>query len=344
MSFGLRIVHELDEILWRRFVDHHPCGTVFHLPEFYRIFSASRGHEPLLWACLDLEGRIQALFLPVLVSLLRSVRLDFFRRAVDYSGILYENTPAGLSAMQHLMHAYNALYDHRILFTEIRNLNDISSCRSIFKGCGYPYRDYLNYLVDIDLSEEALLRQIGKNTRKRIRREVNRETVAFHEISDPEEIPKAYRLLAATYRRNRIPLADISLFQNAFETLYPAQRMSVFLALIDHRIAAASFELFYKDVAYGWYQGSDARFLNYNVNEMLMWHVLKSCAQKGYKVYDFGGAGYPDEKYGVRDFKAKFGGTLVNYGRFLRVHSPFLFSVSQWGYRVIQKMPRIKSI
>ena len=37
----------------------------------------------------------------------------------------------------------------------------------------------------------------------------------------------------------------------------------------------------------------------------------------------FGGAGKPDKPYGVRDYKLKFGGQLVNWGRFEKVHKPF---------------------
>ena len=38
-----------------------------------------------------------------------------------------------------------------------------------------------------------------------------------------------------------------------------------------------------------------------------MWHTLDWGAEDGYSLNNFGGAGKPDEEYGVRDFKAKFG-------------------------------------
>ena len=54
-------------------------------------------------------------------------------------------------------------------------------------------------------------------------------------------------------------------------------------------------------------------------------------------VYDFGGAGKPDEEYGVRDFKAKFGGNLVNFGRNVFVHNPMLLKLSRHGYEVYRR-------
>ena len=37
------------------------------------------------------------------------------------------------------------------------------------------------------------------------------------------------------------------------------------------------------------------------------------------------GAGRPDEKYGVRDFKAEFGGEMVEYGRYVYAHCPLVY-------------------
>ncbi|RLI52815.1 MAG: GNAT family N-acetyltransferase, partial [Candidatus Thorarchaeota archaeon] len=72
-------------------------------------------------------------------------------------------------------------------------------------------------------------------------------------------------------------------------------------------------------------------------NELLMWHILRWGVENGYRVYDFGGAGKPDEEYGVRDFKAKFGGKLVCYGRNTCEHAPFLLKISQIGYQLVRR-------
>jgi dTDP-D-glucose 4,6-dehydratase len=72
-------------------------------------------------------------------------------------------------------------------------------------------------------------------------------------------------------------------------------------------------------------------------NELLKWHILHWGAENGYRVYDFGGAGKPDEPYGVRDFKAKFGGELVNFGRNICIHAPTRLKLSQAGYRLFRQ-------
>jgi serine/alanine adding enzyme len=98
-----------------------------------------------------------------------------------------------------------------------------------------------------------------------------------------------------------------------------------------------SAELIHKDTVYGWYGGSDRAFSRYIPNDLLVWHILEWGARNGYRVYDFGGAGAPDEDYGVRDFKAKFGGQLVNFGRSTHVHAPVRLRCSTVGYRFLRR-------
>jgi lipid II:glycine glycyltransferase (peptidoglycan interpeptide bridge formation enzyme) len=89
---------------------------------------------------------------------------------------------------------------------------------------------------------------------------------------------------------------------------------------------------------YGWYGGMDRAYSKYVPNELLMWNVLKWGAENGYCQYDFGGAGRPDEEYGVRDFKAKFGGKLVCYGRNTYIHLPGALWLSKQGYQVVRHL------
>jgi lipid II:glycine glycyltransferase (peptidoglycan interpeptide bridge formation enzyme) len=80
----------------------------------------------------------------------------------------------------------------------------------------------------------------------------------------------------------------------------------------------------------------DRAYSSYNPNELIMWHILRWGAENNYRLYDFGGAGKPDEDYGVRDFKAKFGGDLVNYGRNKYIASPSLYKFTEFGYKMLR--------
>ena len=49
------------------------------------------------------------------------------------------------------------------------------------------------------------------------------------------------------------------------------------------------------------------------------------------------GAGKPNVPYGVRDFKAEFGGQLVEHGRFLHICQPFLYRIGTLGVRLLKQ-------
>jgi lipid II:glycine glycyltransferase (peptidoglycan interpeptide bridge formation enzyme) len=223
------------------------------------------------------------------------------------------------------------------LFTELRNLSDLSDLQSALNDSGFTYEDHLNYLVDLDRSPEAVLQSIGKRTRKKIRRALRRGKVIIEEVDRREQVSLCYELLQKTYAAAQVPLADWSLFEAAFDVLYPRGMVKFLLARVSDSYVAGSVELAYKDTIYGWYGGMDRAYSDYIPNELLLWHIFQWGAENGYRVYDFGGAGKPDEEYGVRDFKAKFGGELVCYGRNTCVHAPRLLWLSEQGYRLMRR-------
>ena len=157
------------------------------------------------------------------------------------------------------------------------------------------------------------------------------------EATNAAELEHWYDVLQKTYSNAQVPLADRSLFVAAFKELYPKGMAKFLLAKVNGVTAACSIELPYKKIIYGWYGGSDREYSDYLPNEMLIWHILEWGANNGYHLYDFGGAGKPDEEYGVRDFKAKFGGELVNFGRNTYVHNPMLLKLSKQGYEVYRR-------
>jgi len=68
---------------------------------------------------------------------------------------------------------------------------------------------------------------------------------------------------------------------------------------------------------------------------MANWAVIAYAAENGFSRFDMMGAGKPDKNYGVREFKAEFGGDLVEYGRFLYICKNFLY---QSGRFYIEKI------
>jgi serine/alanine adding enzyme len=334
----VNIVRALPEEEWRSFVARHPDGNIFHTPEMSFVFGRIMGHRPALWAATDGNGQLLALLPTAQITQMGGLLRRLTTRAVAYGSVLYDHSPVGQEALATLLRDYAHTAKPQALFTELRNLSDMSAAQPVLNQCGFVYEDHLNYLIDLNRPLDQVMSGIGTRTRKHIRQGLRKGEVIVQQATDLSQAQLCYDLILKSYTAAHMPLADRSLFEAAFEVLYPRGMAQFWLARVGTAYAAASVELPYKKVIYGWYSGIDRQYADLSPGELLMWHVLEWGVENGYKVYDFGGAGKPGEEYGVRDFKAKFGGTLVCFGRNTCVHAPRLLRLSELGYRIYRRL------
>jgi len=333
----MHVVQHLDEDLWREFVAHHPQGNIFHTPEMFQVFAHTERHRPTLWAAIDSGHRPRALLLPVQVTLIDGLLRPLTTRAVAYGSVLCAPGGEGQEALAMLLRAYNHQMKRSVLFTELRNLSDLSDLQGVLREGGFTYEAHLNFLIKLDQPEEILWRNINKSGQQRVRA-ASRKGVVIEEVTEQrQQVATAYQVLQQVYRRARVPLASLTLFEAAFDILAPLGMFKIFLARLGEHYIGARLLLIYKGRIIDWYAGADRTFSSYSPNELLVWHTLQWGRAHHCHLFDFGGAGRPDEDYGPRDFKTKFGGTLVNYGRNICVHAAVRFRLSQAGYRLVRR-------
>jgi hypothetical protein len=334
---GLTIVDALDEMTWRDFVFQHPQGNIFHTPEMFQVFSRAKGYRPEIRAAVSSGGQVLALLQPVQITLKNGLFRRLTTRSIAYGSTLCIPDENGKEALAALLSHYTHEARREGLFTELRHQTDFSTYQSVFTQCGFGYQNHLNYLIDLDCPPDEIFNKIGARTRKHIRREIKKGQIVVEEVHHPSQVNAVYELVKKSYLEAHVPLPDISLFEATYDILAPLNMVKFWLVRMGDAFIASSVELVYKDMIYGWYGGVNRAFSNCTPSELLTWHILKWGAENGYRVYDFGGAGTPDEKYGVRDFKSKFGGRLVSYGRNTCVHAPALLRLSTMGYSVLRR-------
>ncbi|NIV10319.1 MAG: peptidoglycan bridge formation glycyltransferase FemA/FemB family protein [Aliifodinibius sp.] len=336
----LKIVNRLDIGLWKEFVDDHPDSNIYHTPEMFEVFSQTRGYKPSVWAVIDGSGQILALHLPIQITLRGGILHYLTSRNVNFGSVLAINHGEGKQALSHLFQNYNRQVSPASLFTELRHVTDVSDFQNIFEQHGYHYERHLNYFVDLDRDPYDILQSFSRTTRRIIRSHIREENVVVKEITEPNMLPLFYELIKMTYTYAKIPLADKSLFEAAFNILVPKKMARFTIAYVNGAPASASASLQYKNVIYGWYNGMDRSFGRDNPNELIIWELMKWGIDHGYKVFDFGGAGNPEEESGVRNFKLKFKGDLYEYGRNTCIHAPFRMNLAvkvyELGRRVLQ--------
>lgn len=330
------IVRQLDENLWRGFVDNNPQAQIFHTPEMFQVFSRTERHQPQLWAATK-GGEVLALLLPVWITLKDGLLRPFTTRAVTYGSVLCTDSAEGQEALARLLHTYKHEVKGGPLFTELRNLSDLSAIQPILQDNGFIHEGHLNFLIDLQRPTEEIWSSVDGNVRTNVRK-ARRMGVAIEEVTSLDKVPAAYAVLASVYERIQIPLAPLSLFEAAFEVLHPQGMIKLLMACVKDTCIGIAIRLLYKDMIYAWYAGTIRDYAKYKANDLLNWHILEWGAQNGFKCFDFGGAGKPDQDYGPRRFKAKFNGALVNYGRNTCVHHPLRLRFSEWGYQAYRRL------
>jgi serine/alanine adding enzyme len=349
---GLQVTRRPDEQAWRDFVGTQRGANIFHTPEMADVFSRARGHRVSAWGVTDPGGALQALFVPVEVTLgdhlppvARGLSRALTSRAVAYGGVACGDGETGRRAAGELLAAYRR-QAAGVLFTEARHISDASDLLAGLRAAGFAHERHLNYLIRLDRPEADLWAALSRSARQRVRSGERKGVVVEAVRATPGTrggstgSDAAYHLLDQVYRRARVPLADRSLFDAAHAGLGAHGMCLLVTARLGDQVIGARFVLLHKGRMIDWYAGSDRSYAAWSPNEVLVWHVLCWGREQGFDLFDFGGAGRPDEPYGPREFKAKFGGDLVDFGRDVLVHTPMRLGLSRAGYGVSRRLPR----
>jgi lipid II:glycine glycyltransferase (peptidoglycan interpeptide bridge formation enzyme) len=309
----IKVTESLDIEKWSQFVHDHPYGTIFQTPQMCEVYKETKNYTPFHYFLMDDPDKIIALMQGVYIQDTGSFLSNFTARSVIQGGPLYQS----VDYIPELFEKYDEFISTKGVYTQIRNLWDTTSMKNTLQQAGYVYDEHLNFLIDLNRTEDKIWQDIHKNRRKGISR-AEKSGIIIRKIEEISEIDQCYGLLKSTYSRVKMPIADISLFKSAFKLLVPKGMADFYLALQDGEAVGTRIVLKYNGIVHDWYAGSkkDAIY----VDEALVWQILKDNAGK-YNIFEFGGAGHPDKEYGVREFKRRFGGTEVNFGRYQKVHS-----------------------
>lgn len=330
-----RIVHELPPDVWDAFLAQNPHATIHHTRAMFDVWNLATEYHPRLWAAVSGDD-ILALFIPVEISLMKGALRSFTSRSVAYGSFLYVPGEAGVNAVDELLRAYTRSIGPRSLFTELRNCTDLGQIQPTLQKNGFSFESHLNYLIDLTPPMEEIWDRLGKSVRKHIHA-AQKKNLVIEELTDGRKFEPVYHLLKKTYERIRVPLPSRTFFEAAFQVLIPLGMMKARLICLDGAPISARLALAYKDCIVDWYTGSDRSFEKTYPEEFAIWQTLVWGREHGYTTFDFGGAGRPDEDYGPRIFKERFGGLLVNYGRNTFVHAPVRLRISKLFYDLYRR-------
>jgi serine/alanine adding enzyme len=330
----IEIISNPDKTTWGNFVYSHPQGNIFQTPEMAEVYKNTKNYLPLTLAAIDSHSdEITALLNTAIINEIGGSLKSLTARSIIFGGPLYYNNLNGCESVRLLMEHYDAIIGRSAVYTEIRNLWDTNNSPFLQD---YIYEEHLNFLVDLSAGKDKMWKNLSKARRYGITKS-SKMGVTIHEISSENELGTLYFLLKDTYNRARHPLADKSLFDAVYTHLVQKNMGKIFFANLENNSIGAIILLLYKENIYHWYSCSLNDYSKFYPNDILVWHALEWGSMNNYSIFDFMGAGKPDQNYGVREFKRQFGGAMVNYGRYKKVHSPIKYWIAQKGLAVYKR-------
>ncbi|MBN1272588.1 MAG: peptidoglycan bridge formation glycyltransferase FemA/FemB family protein, partial [Candidatus Aminicenantes bacterium] len=221
-------------------------------------------------------------------------------------------------------------------YSQIRNNRSWGNLREVYEKNKFIYEEHLNIFIDLTKPVEELWKEVNSKRKNTIRR-ADKEGTSFAVKNNEDSLKRCYMILKEVYDRAKLPLPSYDFFLNLL-LLEKNSRLLIFCAIHEEKIIGCMLAFAYKNTIYDFYAGSMKKFYNKYPNDLIPWQVFKWGKTNGFKVFNFGGAGKPNIPYGVREYKKKFGGSLVNHGRFQKTHQPLLFKISKIGFKLYQKI------
>ena len=350
---------QIDREEWSRLVASSATGTWFQTPEAYSFYAsqpdlfqpfvvAISNEAPLSEAQHSINPSLQTLRAVCVgyVTVEKNPIKQFFtRRAIILGGpaladdATNEEVEALMKAVKEKLSFTHSLihsFIHSPIYIETRNFNDYSRWKGAFEKEGFNYQPHLNFHVHTDQPWDTIETNIGKHRKKYIRLSF-RDGATIEENPTIDQVRAYYDILLDLYRTKvKMPLQPWSFF----EKLYYCRDCKYLLILYNGQVVGGSIcMLLPGHGVYEWYAcGKDGVFKNIHPSSVTKYAGMKYACDNGYAIFDMMGAGKPKEEYGVRDFKAEFGGELVEHGRFLCITKPLLYNIGVLGVSILKKL------
>jgi hypothetical protein len=307
---------------WYNFYRSELLSTPFQSPEYYDFVNSVPDFSAEVHA-VEMNGQLRALCVTT-IQKENGLKGYFSRRGIIYGGpILRENVSAELNL---LLQAINNDLRDKVIYVETRNSNNYSQFKETFGSNGWSYQAELNYHLDCS-SEETAWKNFS-NSRKRQIRKALKAGVSIEPATDVTEVLEYYCILKNLYTTKiKKPLASPAYFERMFELNHAKFLLIKYRGKIIGGIIAPVQEnkcIYELNIC-----GLDKEYKEAYPSVMATFAAIEYGYKNGLKRFDFMGAGSPDDDYGVREFKSKFGGVEVENGRFLHIFNPALYNMGK---------------
>lgn len=265
----------------------------------------------------------------------RGVSRFLTTKAVIWHGPAGEPSPAIFDEMLAMLHKALPWYT---LFVQFRMAEEIPELEVPFRSHGYRRADRLNLLMSVSDTQTAW-DQMSPSRRREVRRSQQGGMTTSSRPTE-DQVSAFYDLLKCRYRQKiRKPLPGLSFFRK-FNTMTTKGILpGCFIVCLwqGKVVGGIVCPMTPEDTLYELYvTGLDQELSKNHLYPSVMatWAAIAEAGRMGCHTFDFMGMGVPGKPYGVRDFKARFGGRWINPGRWNKIFNPFLYHFTELLYNL----------
>lgn len=332
MKYNIYQNELIDRKLWTDLLNRSEFASPFQTPEFFDFFNQNANMQADVFA-VGVVNTYSAICV-VTLQKEKGIKGYFSRRAIVYGGPLISRSVSEYE-INFLLKSINSFYKSKAIYLETRNFFNYSHHIKQFQVTGFNYVPWLNFHLNTTSIEDVKSR-ISKSRLRQIKK-AQKQGVAWKVAESIDEVTAFYNILNELYvTKIKKPLFSIDFFINFFKS-----KVGKYLLVIYNNkvIGGIMCPIFANKRIYEYYVcGMDSEFKDQYPSIMATWAAIEYANQNNIPLFDFMGAGKPDEEYGVRDFKARFGGEQVEHGRFIKVLNPFLYAIGKLGLKILSKV------
>ena len=332
----MRIIegNDIDSGLWSKLVKQSSAASWFQTQEAYAFFDNLAFLEAFAYA-VESDGVLKGVVVGYVQKDGGKLERFFSRRAIVLGGPLLA-IDISEEALRAMLDALKSRLKRKSIYIETRNFNDYSCWRQIFEGCGFSYEPHYDIWVDTS-NMDVVNEHLGKSRKRDIRVSL-RDGATLVTQPTIEQVKAYYSILSDLYKNKvKTPLFPLAFF----EKLHQLPSSAFLLVEYGGDVIGGTVCVALQGKAlYEMYAcGKDGVHKTIFPSELATFGGLQYAVEHGLPRFDMMGAGGPDDGgYGVRDFKLKFGGELVEFGRYVCVCNRLLFLLGKLGVKIMKRI------
>lgn len=212
--------------------------------------------------------------------------------------------------------------EERCAFVRVCPLaTDTAENRTLYRSVGFlgaPIHMHpeLAWMLNIEKSDEELLKEMRKTTRYLIRK-LDAEGVEIVQSTNPEDIELFWPIYKATAERQHFTCFPKSDLKKEFELFAKENGAAFFFGKHYGVVVAAAIIIFWNGQAFYHHSGSLSAGDGSNVSYLLQWRVIQEAKRRSCMLYNFWGISLENAAKhpwaGLSQFKKGFGGFAESY-------------------------------